>query len=192
MNRKILSIIILAAIIIAGVCGYYAYGSYMDSKFDESFKTQYYYGDKYNESYIYANKLGNITNNNEKDFNENKKEFLKAYNDSIDYWVKIVDYRQKMVTFADTDIEKKYATLMLQISQKGLEQLKIWRSMYELNSFNSNSTNLNKQEELFKQIETLDKQITKIVEEKDKLKLSDEKFNQRIENLANQTETVTS
>lgn len=189
MERKYIAIIILAAIIIAGVGGYYAYGSYTDSKYDESFKMQVYYVTKINDSLNSAEKIGNLSNPDEKSFNETRNQYVSYYDDAIKYSEKVIQYRQNMVNYASNDIEKNYATYFLKIGQINLKLLKIKKQAVELRGYNQQPSK--KIEDLWAQIEDLDKQANTLAEKKDEVKLSSSEFNQRIENLTKEAKTVT-
>lgn len=188
MERKYIAIIILAAIIIVGVGGYYAYGSYTDSKYDESFKKQSYYVIKLNDAIDSAEKIGNMSNPNEKSFNDSKKQYLSYYDDAIKYSEKVIQYRQNMVNYASNDIEKSYATHFLEIMKIHRDMLKLQKQTVELHDYNQAPPK--KVEEIWDQINDLNKKVETLEEKKDEVKLSNSEFNQRIEKLTKEAKTV--
>ena len=183
---KILSIGgLLIFILVLG--SYYAYGIVAEDKYYENYGIAQFYGDK-------EDQLLNDTDNNWNNANGNMTKIKNIANSSLnnlktsnEYDLKYQHYVKEMINYADSDLKKQYAELMLLQSNYSIEYNKMYIEECNLvlntnwNDKTQSAGALAKIDELEKKCDDLDSKISAISTKRDEIKSKYPEFSKRLD-----------
>jgi len=183
---KILSIGgLLIFILVLG--SYYAYGIVAEDKYYENYGIAQFYGDK-------EDQLLNDTDNNWNNANGNMTKIKNIANSSLnnlktsnEYDLKYQHYVKEMINYADSDLKKQYAELMLLQSNYSIEYNKMYIEECNLvlntnwNDKTQSTGALAKIDELEKKCDDLDSKISAISTKRDEIKSKYPEFSKRLD-----------
>lgn len=192
-TKKIISIILIV-LVLAGciIAGYYAYGYYMNQKFEENFKLQYQAGIN-GQEYLNASTKdleGKMTTKT--DYETSLNNYLKNLDKAIEYSKTQIGYLEEMVKYSPDDIHKKYSEALLKYNQEFLKYLQYNKELQKLWVWPGVYNNETKVKELSGKINDTLKTMEKLNNEKDKAKLQSSELNNQIQNLSAQAELAIS
>ncbi|HML06369.1 MAG TPA: hypothetical protein VK426_11385 [Methanobacterium sp.] len=183
---KILSIGgLLIFILVLG--SYYAYGIVAEDNYYENYGIAQFYGDK-------EDQLLNDTDNNWNNANGNMTKIKNIANSSLnnlktsnEYDLKYQHYVKEMINYADSDLKKQYAELMLLQSNYSIEYNKMYIEECNLvlntnwNDKTQSASALAKIDELEKKCDDLDSKISAISTKRDEIKSKYPEFSKRLD-----------
>jgi uncharacterized protein YneF (UPF0154 family) len=190
VERKKIILIILIIAVLAGcvIGGYYAYGHYMNQKFEENFKLQYQAAinaqkhDNASEKYLKGNSFS------KPDYEDAVNNYLTDQNKSVNYLKQRIKYLEEMEKYSPDEIHKKYTEALmnnnlenLKFSQLNIELLKllVWPGVF------SNET---RAKEIQSQMNDTLQKMEISENEISKAKLQSSELNNQIQNLTEQAE----
>ena len=184
----VLSIVVLVGVI-AIVGGVYAYGYYMNQKYEENFKLHYqavtnakiYFNDSYSDTKTYTNK---------QDWDASVNRSMISFKKAIEYMNKSVYYDQQMVNYAPDGTHKQYAEGLLKVNQEQVKLFGLYLEYYNLIVWPNVITNQTKADQLLSDINATLKNIETLNNEKDQIKLLNPNLNDQVQRLSNESSTA--
>jgi len=166
---------------------YYAYGVIVEDKYYENYGIAEYYGN--NEDQLLDDAINNWNNANG-DISQMKNianSTLKNLKTSNEYELEYQHYVTEMDQYADSDLKKQYADLMLSQSNYSVDYNNLYIEQCNLilntnwNDKTQSANSLAKIEELSKKCDNLESKMSKLSAERDKIKSQYPEFSKRLD-----------
>jgi len=191
-NKKkyvVISLVILVAVI-AIFGSYYAYGYYMNQKFEENFKLHYQAHTNENNYFQQGLAYDNQTVYSEQGFETRKNNTINSYNNALEYGNKDITYQQEMVKYSPDNVHKKYAEALLKVNQEAYKLQSLYLELTKLWVYPGEFSDDQKAKQILTDINTTSNNIETFNNEKDQIKLLNPELNKQIELLTNESETA--
>lgn len=202
--------LVVVVFIVAVIGGYYAYGQYQDNKYYESYRLQEYNSDQSNDiinestnvlsAYFDTISMTQI-NQQYSEIIAKLDENIKNIDEAIDYEEKAKNYQKDMLNSAKTDYQKKYAESLIKQNDLYIQQLELikldLKALKDLVSAAKNNdlnkiTELNNQyTERQKQIESIDNEMTKLINQREEIRAVNPDFSARLDKEAETAKNAT-
>lgn len=125
MRRKIGAVTVGVILIVGILGGYYAYGNYKENKYCDNYRLQCLYG--YKSTSLFNSTINELTTASDSEAESKIPKLIYQLNQSSIYNSKQQYYDNEMMRYGTNDMEREYATSLLNQSKFMGQAILVWR-----------------------------------------------------------------